>query len=580
MGALRRLLLLLLPNLPGLSGALFFAFCTVAGNIGLMATSAYLISRAALHPPILDLMVAIVGVRFFGISRGLWRYGERYFSHDVTFRSLARLRVAFFKALEPLAPARLLSYHSGDLFSRIIADVEREQYFFLRVLLPPVVALTVLVVYTLFLSFFAPSLAGVFIFFFLLAGLGLPLLVDLVLQNTARRLVTLKGTYQSRLAELFRGLGDVLVYGEMEAQQALLRLLNREILNLETRGARYVGLGSALNGLLMNLALWSVLVVAIPLVGSGKLNGVYVAMLALGTVSAFEAVLPLPGWGQHLRESKAAAERLAEIMGAEASDRQGSESEAGAQKKINAFGGAPSLVFEELYFRYAPEQPWVLTDVSCTLPPGSKIALIGPSGAGKSTMVHLLLRFWDYERGRITLNGQDLREFAPDEVRKLFSVVSQDTHLFHATIRENLLLAKLTADQAELERAAMKAKLHEFIAGLPEGYDTYVGEEGFKLSGGQRQRLAIARALLRDAPILVLDEATSGLDAEQEKAVLQEIFELFAGKTIIMITHHVLGLPETDRILVLQEGSVVEEGTPGELWQKNGLYRRMVERGL
>ncbi len=562
MGALRRLLLLLLPNLPRMTGALLLAFCTVASNIGLMAASAYLIARAALHPPILDLMAAIVGVRFFGISRGVWRYGERYFSHDVTFRSLARLRAAFFQALEPLAPARLWRYHSGDLFSRIIADVEREQNFFLRVLSPPVVALAVLLAYALFLSFFAPSLAGVFIFFFLLAGLGLPLLVDFLLQNTARRLVTLKSSYQSSLMELFHGLGDVLVYREKEAQQDLLGRLNREILKLEARQARYFSLGSAFNGLLMNLSLWCVLVVAIPLVTSGKLNGVYVAMLALGTLSAFEAVLPLPGWGQHVRESKASAERLTEIMGMAESGRQGFAPEAAAKERVNVSGPAPKISFEGLSFRYVPEQPWVLTDVSCTLPPGSKIALIGPSGAGKSTMIHLLLRFWDYEQGRITLNGQDVREFEPDEVRKLFTVVSQDTHLFHASIRENLLLAKLTADEEELKQAAMKAKLHEFIAGLPEGYDTYVGEDGLKLSGGQRQRLAIARALLKDAPILVLDEATSGLDPEQEKAVLQEVFQLFAGKTIIMIAHHLVGLAEMDRILVLQGGCLVEEENP------------------
>lgn len=177
-------------------------------------------------------------------------------------------------------------------------------------------------------------------------------------------------------------------------------------------------------------------------------------------------------------------------------------------------------------------------------------------------MIHLLLRFWDYERGRITINGQDVRALKTDEVRKLYTVVSQDTHLFHATIRENLLLAKLTADEEELKQAAAKAKLHDFIAGLPEGYDTYVGEDGFKLSGGQRQRLAIARALLKDAPVLVLDEATSGLDPKQEKEVLQEVFELFAGKTILMIAHHPVGLEEMDRILVLRDGRLLEGTEP------------------
>lgn len=582
MRTLRPLLVLMLPNLPRMSGALVLAFFTVAASIGLMAASAYLIARAALHPPILDLMAVIVGVRFFGISRGIWRYGERYFSHDVTFRSLARLRTAFFRALEPLAPARLLRYHRGDIFSRIIADVEREQNFFLRVLSPPVVAAAVLAAYALFLSFFALSLAGVFSFFFLLAGLGLPLLVDRVLQNTTGQLVRLKSAYQSSLSELLHGLGDVLVYGQKDDQQDLLSRLNREILRLEARQARCLNFGTSLNGLLMNLGMWSVLALSIPLVTGGKLQGVFVAMLALGTQSAFEAVLPLTGWGQHVRESKAAAERLLEFMGFEkkAFADAASETVSGAARKSAVklagesaaaasagkikpdSGSVPEIRLAGLHFRYTLEQPWVLKDVNLTLAPGSKIALTGPSGAGKSTLIHLLLRFWDYERGRILLNGRDVRELEPDEVRKLFTVVSQDTHLFHTSIRENLLLAKLTADEAELKAAAAKAKLHDFIAGLPGGYDTFVGENGFKLSGGQRQRLAIARALLKDAPVLVLDEATSGLDPEQEKAVLQEVFELFAGKTIITITHHPVGLEEMDHVFVLQDGTLVPVTQP------------------
>ncbi len=547
--------------------AALLGFATVGSGIGLMATSAYLIARAALHPSIADLQVAIVGVRFFGIARGVFRYLERLVSHQVSFRLLVRLRVWFYRSIEPLAPARLMAYKSGDILSRIVADVETLEHFYVRVIAPPLVAGLVALVMWLFLGSFDLLLAATYLVFFVLAGVGVPLLAQRLSRGVGRRMVALRSELNVALVDTVQGVAELLAYNQEVRHQARVGALSLGLAALQRRMAWIAGLSDSLIGLLTSLATLAMLAMAIPLVTAGELDGVYLAVLVLAVMASFEAVVALPQAFQYLDNSLAAGGRLFEIVDAEPA----TTDPAPPSPTPEGYG----LAVGDLRFRYSADGPPTLDGVCFELPQGGCLAIVGPSGAGKSTLVNLLLRFWDYEEGQILLGGQDLHAYQQEDVRRVISLVSQHTHLFNATIRDNLLVARPDADQADLERAAQAAQIHEFVQSLPEGYDTWIGEQGLKLSGGQRQRLASARALLKDAPILILDEPAANLDSLTEREVMGAVHSLMSGRTTLIVTHRLAGLEAVDEILVLREGRVVERGQHHDLMQIGGYYRRM-----
>ncbi|OAT79422.1 thiol reductant ABC exporter subunit CydC [Desulfotomaculum copahuensis] len=579
MNTFLRLLKLIAPyRWPVLLAALL-GFFSVGGNIALLAASALLIARAALHPPVVALMLLIAGVRFFGLTRAVCRYLERYVAHDVTFRVLGRMRAWFYGALEPLAPARLTEYRSGDILSRIVTDVETLQNFYLRVLAPVPVALLVLPAVFVFLAQFEFGAALAFATFFLLAGAGIPLVIMRHSREPARTVGRVRAELNARLVDGIRGMTELAAFGQAGRYREQVAALGRELAGRQGRLAGIDALGGALTSLAGNLALWAVLMLTVTAVGRGKLDWVYLPMLVLAVPGAFEAVQPLPLLFPQLEESLAAARRLFELAGARPAVRDQAGPAGGSP--VRDFSGPAcepagyDLEVAGLRFRYAPDEPAALDGLDFVLSAGGKLAVVGSSGAGKSTLINLLLRFWDYREGSIRLGGCELKTLPREQVRRLMGVVAQHTHLFNATIRENLLLARPGATVEEMIRAAREASIHEFIQNLPRGYDTYVGEGGFKLSGGQRQRLAIARALLKDAPILVLDEATAGLDPVTEREVLAAIRRLTAGRTTLVITHRLAGLEEMDEILVMDGGRVVERGTQEELLRRDGLFRRM-----
>jgi thiol reductant ABC exporter CydC subunit len=549
--------------------AALLGFATIGSRIGLMATSALIIAKAALHPSIAELQVAIVGVRFFGIARGVFRYLERYVSHQVTFRLLARLRVWFYQALEPLAPARLMQYRSGDLLSRVVADVETLEHFYVRVIAPPVVAVLVGGLMWVLMRSYDLGLAVAVLVFLGLAGLGVPLLTQRLSRGLGQRMVKVRSELNVALVDGIQGMAELLAYGQEQRHQERVARLSQELVGLQGRMAWIGGLQGSLAGLLTNLAALAVLVIAIPLVGEARFDGVYLGLLVLAVMSSFEAVSPLPLALQYLGNSLEAGQRLFEIVDARpAVDDPSFPSPAPEDH---------SLLVEGVSFRYGPQEPLALDQVSFRLPQGGRLAVVGPSGAGKSTLVNLLLRFWEYETGRILLGGHELRRYRQDDIQHMIGVVSQHTHLFNATVRDNLLLARPDASQADLVQAAQRAQVHDFIQSLPQGYDTWIGEQGLRLSGGERQRLAIARALLKDPPLLILDEATANLDPLTERAVMQAIHTLMAGRTTLVITHRLVGLDLVDEILVLRGGRIVERGQHHDLLQIEGLYRRMWE---
>jgi ATP-binding cassette, subfamily C, bacterial CydC len=567
-GPLRRLLALAAPFAGRMVLAAFLAAATVASSIGLMTISADLISRAALHPSISELSVAIVGVRFFGIARGILRYLERLVSHDVTFRLLARLRAWFYQALEPLAPARLMQYRSGDLLARMVADVETLQDFFLRGLAPPAAALLVAALAAWLLGRFDARLAWLLLLFLFLAGVVVPFLARALGRHAGKRIIVIRSELNGALVDGIQGAPDLLVSGAEGRHLGRVREASRALSALQLRMASVSGLSAALNGFLMNLATLAVLAVAISLVDTGGFEGVHLALLAMAVISTFEVVLPLAPALQYLENSLEAGRRLFEIV-----DAPPEVGDPPLPLPLPAPGSC-SLSARDLRFAYGPGMPPVLDGVSFDLTPGSRLAVVGPSGAGKSTLAHLLLRFWDYQ-GSILLDGRELRDYGQEDWRRHVAVVSQHTHLFNASIRDNLLLARPEAGEAEMVEAARRAQIHEFVESLPEGYDTFAGELGHRLSGGQRQRLAIARALLKSAPILVLDEPTADLDALTEKAVMNTLLPLMQGRTTLLITHRLTALEAVDEILVLDHGRIVERGRHQDLLANAGPYRRM-----
>jgi thiol reductant ABC exporter CydC subunit len=493
-------------------------------------------------------------VRFFAIARAGLRYAERYVNHKATFRILTRLRVWLYRAIEPLAPARLSATHSGDVLTRLVADMETLENFYLRVLIPPFAAAIVTGVTVWLLGSFDVRLAWVLLAFVLLAGVALPLANRLMSKAAAADAVALRSDLNVALLDLLQGMPDLLAYGQEGAQRARVEALSAALHRRQERLALVRGVSGGLALLLTGLAGLSVLALAMPLVASGRVDGVFLALFPLAAIAAFEAIQPLAQSLQWLEISRGAAERIFALI---------DTPPAVAEREPGSAPPAPvGLVLRDVWFRYAEGEPWVLQGFSLHVPAGAKVAITGPNGAGKSTLANLLLRFWEVERGSIEVGGVDLREMSTEQVRALFSVAPQHTHLFHATIRDNLHLANPDASDEQLVAACRMAQLHDFIAGLPQGYDTVIGENGLRLSGGERQRLAVARAVLKGAPILILDEATSQLDSPTEGALLESLRPFLEGRTAILISHRQAALAWAEEVVALTPPETCAPGQP------------------
>jgi ATP-binding cassette subfamily C protein CydCD len=577
---LLRLLRLLAPYWRWAALSVLMGAATTLSGVGLMSASAYIISAAALHPSIAELQTAIVGVRFFGISRGLFRYLERYLSHQTTFHLLARLRVWFYQALEPLAPARLARWRSGDLFARILGDIESLENFYVRVVAPPLSAIVVGLAVWLFLHRFHQQVAQVWAACWLSAALGIPAVARWLGRHPGRRVVELRAEMSTALVDGIQGMAELIAYGRGAAWADRVDQLSCSWVVAQRKMALINGLQNALSGLLANLSVWFTLIVAIPLIAAGELNGVYLAVLALAALTSFEALNPLPTAMQYLEGNLQAAKRLFEIVDAPAAvNDPAAPLEAPRDFNLQVEGLSFHYPNEDLEANDAPAErrAWVLQQVSFTLTAGKWMAIVGPSGAGKSTLLKLLLRFWDYSEGHIYLGGEDLRRYAQEDVRRCMAVIAQRTYLFNASLCDNLRLARPKASPAEMDDAIRRAQLHSLLRSLPNGCDTWIGEQGQRLSGGERQRLAIARALLKDAPILLLDEPTNGLDALTERSVMEAIFQAARGRSLLLVTHRLIGLERMDEILVLEGGRVIERGRHTQLIRASGLYRRLWE---
>jgi ATP-binding cassette, subfamily C, bacterial CydC len=526
--------------------AVLLGTATIAAGIGLLATSGYLISRAALQPPILALTLAIVGVRFFAILRAVLRYAERLVSHDLAFRHLAELRVRFYERLAPLAPAGLRQYRSADLLSRFVADVDSLQQLFLRALAPPLVAVGAIVVTVGVAAAILPVAALVLAFALLLAASTVPAIGWFVMRRSGRRQARARAELTEELVELLRGAPELAVYGGAEDHRRRILEADASLTAVARRDALASGLTGGLGMLIASSSAAAVLAVAIPAVGGGDLDGVNLAVLAFLALSAFEAVAPLPAAAQQRASAASVAKRLDEVAAAPAP-----RAPVLRRPESRRAGPAPLLAVHQGRFRYDPDGPWIFDGVDLELRPGRRVALVGPSGSGKSTLARVLVRFCDLTEGCVTLDGHDLREYADADLRRTIALHAEDAHLFATTIRDNVRLGRPDATDAEVVHALERAGARHWVATLPDGLDTLVGEDGALVSGGQRQRIALARALLTSTPILILDEPTAHLDYDTAAAFVDDLLVATDDVALLLITHRPYGLDRFDEVIVL-----------------------------
>ena len=579
-----------------LVGSVFFAMSTVLMNIGLLTTSTWLITKASEHPVMVALSLAIVGVRFFGISRAICRYGERYVSHSMAFQGLYELRVAFFKRLEPLVPRIFQSLKMGDLLGRIMADIETLQFFYLRTVVPSLSFLGVTVLGCILAYQVHPILALVILLYSILVGIVLPGVITYVLRRVPPMRLKTRGRMKETLIESIHGVVDIIMsHQELQFVQSMKTSFTTfdSWQGLWKRGVRWnqtIVLGLAQSVLLVGVVvgLWTL---------EGTSYGpLWVAVIAIGLQSYFEALQPMTEASLHGYESALAMERLEQLdseehsvsnknkgkgvgvidthtsMVTNAEELQSNLGKTGTDEQheqASPLPSVPMIHIESLSFAY--DVVPVYDDLNLSIQKGEQVAIVGPSGSGKSTLFALLQRWYDYS-GTISIEGVDTRTLSEDTLQSYMTYATQDIYVFHATIVDNIRLAKPSATDDEIWQALEAVQLADWVRTLPKGLRTMVGQGGMGLSGGQQQRLGMARLYLRDADILLLDEPLEGLDQVTRHLVQDQLRTLFQGKTVLYITHHIEQLHEMDRILFLEQGRIVESGTYESLLALQGRF--------
>jgi thiol reductant ABC exporter CydC subunit len=495
---------------------------------------------------------------------------ERLASHDVAFRVLADIRVAIYGRLERLAPAGLAAFRSGDLLARLISDVDATQDLFIRGIGPPLAAALVGAgAATACLLILAPA-GAVLALGLLAAGAALPPMAVAVSRRAARVTAPARGELGATVTDLLSGAADLQAFGAQDAALAAAADADERLTALARRSATAAGLGTGLATAVSGLTLWGVLILGVAAVAGGTLTRVPLAVLTLTALASFEAVNAMPAAALQLSTARASASRLGAVLDA--------PDPVGEPEVARPLPTGPVHVrLRGVQVRYGPGGPLALDGLDLDLPPGRRVALIGPSGAGKSTVAAVLLRFCDPAGGTVTLNGADIADFAADDVRTVIGGCPQDPHIFDTTIGDNLRLARPGATSGELAAAATSARLLAWIESLPQGWDTQVGAHGTAISGGERQRLALARALLADPALLVLDEPTAHLDPEARSALTADLLAATTDRATLLITHEMEGLDQVDEIIVLDHGKVTQRGTHQQLLRMDGPYRRMRE---
>jgi ATP-binding cassette subfamily C protein CydC len=559
----------------GLLAALCGALALVS-SAGLLALAGWFLAAAAaagLNPGAaraFNIALPGVGVRLFAFTRIAARYAERLIAHDAALRILQTLRVWFYERLEPLAPACLARYRSGDILGRLVADIDALDNLCVRLLSPAAAALAAIAALGVFLGLFDAGIAAAALGALAVAVVAVPWAAGAAAMKTGRGLAEAEGALRTGIVEAIQGLAELTAFGAAERHLAELRGHHRRVLRLQRRLSRVRGLSAAGITLLSGAALWAALGLGAGRVAAGSLSGEALVGITLAVWAAFEAAPPLAHAFQLLGRTRQAAERILALT-----------SLSPAVQFAPTAAGPPqgrAIAFEAVRFAYRPGAPPALDGLDLRLPPGGITALTGETGCGKSTLVHLLARHWDPDGGRIRIGGREIRELSEPQLRRLLTVISQQAHVFNDTIAANLRVAAPKADAAQLWRALETVRLADHVRGLPDGLDTWVGEGGGRLSGGERRRLALARAVLHDGPIWVLDEPTEGLDPATAGDVMRGLLQRAGGRTVLIITHRRMDFGRMDQVALMEKGRIAAAGAHDELLRTERRYRELLSR--
>ncbi len=540
---------------------MLMSLVTLLSSIGLLTLSGWFISASALAGVTalgaqqFNYFTPGAGVRGFAIFRTAGRYFERITTHEATFRVLAHLRSWFYRRLETLGPARLQSYRSADLLNRLVADIDALDNLYLRVLVPTLVAFVVGLLVVLFIAGFSPEIALVTAVALMLAGVLLPWGAQVAGRRAGQTQLLVLGRLRTRLLALVQGQSDLHIYGGVEPAIEQVRQAETELQKTQLRMAVISGLTSAMSTLIGGMAAIAALVLGIELVYEDVIAPAQLAMLVFCVLAVFEAVAPLPLAFQYWSKTSAAAGRLVEIT------------EQTSQIVFPEQGAKPDIpgqvVMNDICFRYSAEANLALDHFSLSVAPGEHVLILGHTGSGKSSLINLLARFYEPEAGSLSLSGQPVEAYDEPTLRAQMSVLSQPVQLFAGSVADNLRLAEPEATDEQMKAVLEQVALSEELGDDPLDYQ--VGESGARLSGGQIKRLGLARALLKPAPLLVLDEPTEGLDAVTETKVVSAMLVSCRSRTLVMISHHLQMAEHFDRIVVLDRGVMIEQGTPADL---------------
>ncbi|WP_330959118.1 heme ABC transporter ATP-binding protein/permease CydC [Photobacterium sp. 53610] len=556
----------------GLTLGMLLGLATLLAAMSLLTLSGWFLAASAvaglsIARETFNYMLPAAGVRGFSIARTAGRWGERVISHNATFKLLADLRIFFFRKLTPLIPGRQTNLRDADLLNRLVADVDAMDHVYLRLISPLVIGVIALLAISGFLAWFDPTLGLVLGCILLTLMFTLPVIFYKLGQKHGETLTLAKAGFRIRLLDWIQGQAELLLFNAEPSYREQTLNEQKSLLLAQRRMAGLTGMASAMLMLATGWTLVLMLWLAADGVG-GTTPDPMIALAAFATMASFELMMPVAGAFQYLGQTLTSARRLNEIIHAEPDtpfDPNGHQANVKGDIRV-----------ESIHFTYHGSEKSVLNQVSFTMTAGEKLALLGRTGCGKSTLLQLLTRNWDPQQGQILLDNVPLAQWQEASLRNAISVVSQRVDIFNGTVRENLLLAKPEANDEELAQTLTQVGLQKLLEG--NGLDTWLGDGGRQISGGERRRLGIARALLHDAPVILLDEPTEGLDRRTEQQILSLLFEHMAEKTVVFITHRLVGLEQMDQVCLMDEGAIIERGNHASLMAQQGRYSELWQR--
>ncbi|WP_078429167.1 thiol reductant ABC exporter subunit CydC [Alkalihalobacterium alkalinitrilicum] len=549
--------------------SIVFAYVAGITAVALFAANGYLISQAALEPPLYVLLVMVAVVKIGSILRALSRYGERYYSHQATFTMLCDLRVYFYDRLENLAPSLLQKYRSGDLLARIVGDVESLQNFFLRVVYPPIIMVTVFLSTILFVSFYSILVVVLLTIGLLLTGFVIPAWFAQKQKKVSNRIRDQRAHLSTEVTEWFYGFRELKIHQKLKEKEIQLGAASKAYIYEEQRAGEQSLFNQSINTAISLIVVWSILAVGAFLVASGSLDGIFLAMLVMVSLTVFEQSTPMAAFPVYYEESEEAAKRLEAVM-------RNKERATSSEEKRPFPIETPSIEFKGVSFTFPGEERKSLDYIDLSFPAGSKNAIVGPSGSGKSTLLKLLLKLYPPCEGELLFNKVPVRQIDQESLWEKTNVVLQENHFFSGTIKENLLLSSDIWSDKQLNQLLTDVYLEGFLL------TDEVMEKGQNLSGGEKQRLAMARAVAKGGRFWVLDEPTSSLDLWTERRIYELLYHQAKDDTVVIVSHRLEGLEKMDQIIVMDQGEIVESGTFIELMEQKGYFYQLkqIERSV